>query len=264
MTLFDIFYQHKEWWRDPNLGSDTQGKYGEVLKEMDNCALEYARSIKDAGDRWKRIIEKETRELCRPNYYSWNLRGDKKKWHDIVINDFLLCIKKAIEHCYGYDFIELPDSIRRQYGIEIIKLQQKDIAAPQQPNYGSSGELTGNGKENAGAAPQRPVEASTINNTDLEISVFRKAIEKKYMTQNPDGTYKWNKTNRLLAYMCGRLYCGDRIREDRSDYIPKYHKGIGKLPANELKKLFGVDVGKTRDNINVPNQYYIIDELFNK
>ena len=41
MTLFDIFYQHKEWWRDPNLGNDTQGKYGEVLKEMDNCALEY-------------------------------------------------------------------------------------------------------------------------------------------------------------------------------------------------------------------------------
>lgn len=170
MTLFDIFYQHKEWWRDPNLGNDTQGKYGEVLKEMDNCALEYARSIKDAGDRWKRIIEKETRELCRPNYYSWNLRGDKKKWHDIVITDFLLYIKKAIEHCYGYDFKELPDSIRRQYGIEIIKLQQKDIAAPQQPDNGSSGELAGNGNESAIEGKQQPQQKSTTTNFKNKIA----------------------------------------------------------------------------------------------
>ena len=82
MTLFDIFYQHTEWWCNPDLGHDTQGKYGDVLKEMEDCALDYARSIKDTGDRWKRVIENETRELCRPNHYSWNLRGDKKEWHD--------------------------------------------------------------------------------------------------------------------------------------------------------------------------------------
>ena len=112
-------------------------------------------------------------------------------------------------------------------------------------------------------APQQPIGIITINNTDLEISVYNKAITKEYMTQKPDGTYKWNKTNRLLAYMCGRLYCGDRVREDKSDYTTKYKKGRGKLPAKELKKLFGVDIGKTRDNIDVPGHYDIIDELFN-
>ena len=94
-------------------------------------------------------------------------------------------------------------------------------------------------------------------------NVFGKAITKGYITLKTDGTYEWNKTNRLLAYMCGRLYCGDRVREDTSDYTTKYKKGRGTLPAKELKKLFGVDVGKTRDNINVPGHYDIIDELFN-
>lgn len=141
--------------------------------------------------------------------------------------------------------------------------QQKHTEAPQQPIGGNSGELAGNGKENVTEALQQPIRIITINNTDLEISVFGKAITKGYIILKPDGTYEWNKTNRLLAYMCGRLYCGDRVKEDKSDYTTKYKKGRGTLPAKELKKLFGVDVGKTRDNINVPGHYDIIDELFN-
>jgi len=153
MTLFDIFYQHTEWWCNPELGHDTHGKYGEVLKEMEDCALEYARSIKDTGERWKRVIENETRELCRPNHYSWNLRGDKKKWHDTVVSDFLISIRKAIEHCYGYNFTELPKSILPSYGIYCYewstnrKPQQKHIEAPQQPIGGSGGELADNDKK---------------------------------------------------------------------------------------------------------------------
>lgn len=155
MTLFDIFYQHTKWWCNPDLGHDTQGKYGDVLKEMEDCALEYARSIKDTGDRWKRVIENETRKLCLPNHYSWNLRGDKKDWHDTVVRDFLIRIRKAIEHCYGYDFTELPKSILPSYGIYCDewptnrKPQQKHTEAPQQLIGGSGGELAGNGKENA-------------------------------------------------------------------------------------------------------------------
>ena len=155
MTLFDIFYQHTEWWCNPDLGHDTQGKYGDVLKEMEDCALDYARSIKDTGDRWKRVIENETRELCLPNHYSWNLRGDKKEWHDRVVRDFLVRIRKAIEHCYGYNFTELPKSILPSYGIYCDewptkrKPQQKHIEAPQQPIGGNSGELAGNDNENA-------------------------------------------------------------------------------------------------------------------
>ena len=157
MTLFDIFYQHTEWWCNPDLGHDTQGKYGDVLKEMEDCALDYARSIKDTGDRWKRVIENETRELCRPNHYSWNLRGDKKEWHDTVVRDFLIRIRKAIEHCYGYNFTELPQSILPSYGIYCDewptnrKPQQKHTEAPQQASDCNDGELTGNSK---GVQPQ--------------------------------------------------------------------------------------------------------------
>ena len=166
------------------------------------------------------------------------------------------------------DFVGFPFGkfVRKCYNVRkwhTPEPQQKHIEAPQQPIGGSSGELADNGNENVTEAIQQPIRIITINNTDLEISVFGKAITKGYITLKTDGTYEWNKTNRLLAYMCGRLYCGDRVREDTSDYTTKYKKGRGTLPAKELKKLFGVDVGKTRDNINVPGHYDIIDELFN-
>ena len=185
MTLFDIFYQHTEWWCNPDLGHDTQGKYGDVLKEMEDCALDYARSIKDTGDRWKRVIENETRELCLPNHYSWNLRGDKKEWHDTVVRDFLIRIRKAIEHCYGYNFTELPKSILPSYGIYCDewptnrKPQQKHIEAPQQPIGGNSGELAGNGKENAPEGENVPPIENYIELTP-ELQTTDKKAEKVF------------------------------------------------------------------------------------
>ena len=147
ITLFDIFYQHKEWWNDPSLGHDTQGKYGKVLAEMECCALEYAKDIKEIGDNWKRVIEKETRELCRPNHYSFFLTGEKKEWHDSVVEDFLLYIRKALEH-YGYNFKELPEIIQKQYGIEYLRKAPKpQPETPQQANNGSDVEKAGRKKK---------------------------------------------------------------------------------------------------------------------
>lgn len=183
MTLFDIFYQHTEWWCNPDLGHDTQGKYGDVLKEMEDCALDYARSIKDTGDRWKRVIENETRELCRPNHYSWNLRGDKKEWHDTVVSDFLIRIRKAIEHCYGYNFTELPKNILPSYGIYCYewptnrKPQQKHTEAPQQPIGGNSGELAGNGNE---SAPEDSDNGSKYIELPLSMQTDDKRAEKVF------------------------------------------------------------------------------------
>ena len=121
ITLYDIFYQHTEWWNDPSLGHDTQGKYGKVLAEMEYCALEYAKDIKDIGDKWKRVIENETRELCRQNHYSFFLTGEKRESHDIAVKDFLIKIRKAMEH-YGFNFKELSEIIQKQYGIEYFHL----------------------------------------------------------------------------------------------------------------------------------------------
>ena len=287
MTLFDIFYQHTEWWRNPDLGNDTQGKYGEVLKEMEECALDYARSIKDTGERWKRVIENETRELCRPNHYSWNLKGDKKEWHDDVVSDFLIKIRKAIEHCYGYNFKELPDSIRRQYGIEIFKPQQKHIEAPQQPIGGNSGELAGSDNENAPESSKQPdikkEDLPTIYNDAInkvrEQQVFYNAIKGGWMQLNGT-TYKWLKNKEYLALMCGLLYWGDEVKDDlgaKTDEWGEYPKTLSKSKhrfkyeyggriktSKNIKDLFGgVDVSNLRSQLSeLPDEYGSITRLF--
>lgn len=292
MTLFDIFYQHKEWWCNPDLGHDTQGKYGEVLKEMDICALEYARSIKDTGERWKRVIERETRELCRPNHYSWNLRGDKKKWHDTVVSDFLIRIRKAIEHCYGYNFTELPKSILPSYGIYCDewptnrKPQQKHIEAPQQLIGGNSGELAGNGNETRPEPKAKPIAKEQLPtiyddkvNKAREQHVFYNAIKGGWM-ELKGSTYKWKKNRGYLALLCGLLYWGDKVKTNygaNTDSLGEYPKILSKAKhrfkyesgevtktSKDIKDLFGgVDVSNLRSQLTeLPDEYGSITRLF--
>lgn len=293
MTLFDIFYQHTEWWCNPDLGHDTQGKYGDVLKEIEDCALDYARSIKDTGDRWKRVIENETRELCRPNHYSWNLRGDKKEWHDTVVRDFLIRIRKAIEHCYGYNFTELPKSILPSYGIYCDewptnrKPQQKHIEAPQQPIGGNSGELAGSDNENAPESSKQPdikkEELPTIYDDEInkvrEQQVFYNAIKGGWMQLNGT-TYKWLKNKEYLALMCGLLYWGDKVKDDlgaktddwgeypktlsKSKHRFKYEYGGRIKTSKNIKDLFGgVNVSNYRSQLTeLPDEYGSITRLF--
>lgn len=110
--------------------------------------------------------------------------------------------------------------------------------------------------------PQGAPEIPTINNTDKERLVFGNALQKQCMTL-VDGHYKWNLTKSLLAYMCGKLYCGDKIKEDDSDYSRKYIKGNTQMPAQEVKSLFGVDVASNRYSIKEPpRNSWKVDELF--
>ncbi len=102
----------------------------------------------------------------------------------------------------------------------------------------------------------------TINNTDKEKWVFGNALQKQYMSLD-NGSYKWTLTKSLLAYMCGRLYCGDRIKEDESDYSKEYIKGSTQMPAQEVKALFAVDVASNRYSIKTPpRNSWKVDELF--
>ncbi|WP_279147804.1 hypothetical protein [Segatella bryantii] len=117
------------------------------------------------------------------------------------------------------------------------------------------------------AQPKQETTASTIptiNDTDKEKSVFGKALQKQYMSLN-NGSYKWTLTKSLLAYMCGRLYCGDRIKEDNSDYSQNYIKGNTQMPAQEVKALFGVDVASNRYSLKTPpRNSWKVDELFKR
>lgn len=111
--------------------------------------------------------------------------------------------------------------------------------------------------------PEPPQTILTINDTDKEKLVFGNALQKQYMSLN-DGCYKWTLAKSLLAYMCGRLYCGDRIKEDDSDYSKEYIKGNTQMPAQEVKTLFGgVDVASNRYSIKAPpRNSWKVDELF--
>lgn len=56
--------------------------------------------------------------------------------------------------------------------------------------------------------------------TELAEKVFAKAIEAGYMKEE-DSHYKWNESKVLLAYMCGRIYCGDypeRLKMETKTY----------------------------------------------
>lgn len=105
-------------------------------------------------------------------------------------------------------------------------------------------------------------ELPTLNGTAEELKIFGRAVEKGYMRIEGNG-YKWNLTKSLLAYMCGRLYCRDLVTEDDSDYRETLSKNRRQLPANGLKKMFGVDVANNRNQLKAPPRGYAkIDDLW--
>ena len=64
--------------------------------------------------------------------------------------------------------------------------------------------------------------------------------------------------------MCGKLYCGDRVKEDKTDYTTELIKGRRQLPATEVNRLFGANVSGSRDVLQKvpPRNYQIINDLF--
>ena len=59
--------------------------------------------------------------------------------------------------------------------------------------------------------------------TSLARTIFAKAIEAGYI-EEVGSHYSWKGTKALLAYMCGRIYCGD---------YPEYSKYEQKTPASD-------------------------------
>lgn len=116
-------------------------------------------------------------------------------------------------------------------------------------------------------SPQKAIENEytlpTINNTDEERKVFKKAIGAGLMEICGQG-YKWKRSNVLLAYMCGRLYCGDKIAVDDTTKQLMYKKGIGSFHETSINKLFDVkNIGQSRRQIKyTPKGYEDIDKLF--
>lgn len=100
--------------------------------------------------------------------------------------------------------------------------------------------------------------------TDEAVKVFEAAIKAGYMTKQGD-CYKWNKSNALLAYMCGRLYCKDSIETSPITKELAYKKGGYKdFPETTICTLFNVkNLGQSRRQMERPPKGYTdIDRLF--
>lgn len=102
--------------------------------------------------------------------------------------------------------------------------------------------------------------------TELARKVFAHAIEAGFMEEN-GAHYKWKLSKALLAYMCGRIYCGDRPEYSDADEKSFWKYGSsGFFPDAELSALFGQsELGQSRQNrkdLTVPQKSHKIDKLF--
>lgn len=99
--------------------------------------------------------------------------------------------------------------------------------------------------------------------TDEAIKVFGKAITAKLMELDK-GRLKWNKSNALLAYLCGILYCGDTKSQDTitKEFVIK--RGSTFFPESALNTLFEVkNLGQSRTQLeHLPRGYEAVDKLF--
>ena len=89
---------------------------------------------------------------------------------------------------------------------------------------------------------------------------FDNAINEGYLVAN-GLNYQWKKSKVLLAYFCGKIYCGDYIKND----IWKAGQE-GFFPDKQLSMLFNSpDLGASRRKKlmdNAPIGYKFIDRLF--
>lgn len=141
--------------------------------------------------------------------------------------------------------------------------QQKDIAAPQQPNEGSGGELAGNGNETRPDEKPDDDESQYIELPDiLKISdmaqpVFTEAIAKGWMEINEERSAKWigvtkpNKNGKVvakwrqLAYLCGVIY------GFKYDLVNNQYGNQGDpVPWTELQKYFNIN-----NKVNLSKEY---------
>ena len=84
--------------------------------------------------------------------------------------------------------------------------------------------------------------------TSLARTIFAKAIEAGYI-EEVGSHYSWKGTKALLAYMCGRIYCGDYPEYSKYEQKTFWEFGNGLFPDVELNALFEqTGIGQSRQN----------------
>lgn len=123
---------------------------------------------------------------------------------------------------------------------------------------------SGKNQPEAQNAPQKVVLSGRLD-TPLARTVFSKAVEAGYM-EEAGSHYSWKGTKVLLAYMCGRIYCGDVPEYSKHEQKSFWKFGNGLFPDVELNALFEqTGIGQSRQNrrdMPVPANAGEIDKLF--
>lgn len=110
-------------------------------------------------------------------------------------------------------------------------------------------------------------------NTEYAKKMFSKAVKAGLMYPLSEGKgYQWEKSNVLLAYFCGKIYCGDGLARDEVTKEWKVKRGIELFPETDLMSFFVnrdrqaiKNLGQSRlQMINPPNGYKDIDKLFDE
>lgn len=104
-----------------------------------------------------------------------------------------------------------------------------------------------------------PSDLDTVEAKEL----FKKAIEAGLMEKSEKG-FKWKESNALLAYFCGKIYCGDILEIDEVTKEEKVKRGSSFFPDKPLQELFNVkNLGQSRLQLdNPPRKKEKIDILF--
>ena len=113
--------------------------------------------------------------------------------------------------------------------------------------------------------PQEIADEEELEIISKGMSSFEEAIDEGLMIKTPTG-FEWKLSKVLLAYFCGKIYCGDYVAKKSScDAIWKT-EAIGFFPDKILSRLFNSPhLGASRRKQllgTAPTGYKKIDDLF--
>ena len=284
-TLQDII--NREWNESANL---PDGEKPKVYSSQ--FALELARYYEQDGrtpqqredtlkaDVWTLFYAYSCAIRKEPRYWKPEPLRCKDAYNRMAVGlRLILCDLLALVFDMG---LSLPqDELKRYDGIElwvqdimpfVPQLYGGNTGLPKGDEASTQGTAQQSQKDGTeGQQPAANVDEASIPtiydiNTvkgSLEKAIYKQALHEGYIRLNGNNTYTNGCiTLRLIAYMCGRIYCRDRVKEDENG-DDELFKGSN-FPAKEVQTLFnGADIANHRDQFKTPPLGHSkIDKLF--
>ena len=103
--------------------------------------------------------------------------------------------------------------------------------------------------------------------TGVRAEVLMAALQEGLVTVTDDGRWQWQlESKTLLAYFCGRMWCGDTPLYSKHARGWVWQSGQGRFPRKDLVELFGVRNLRTlreqRFMALLPNGWEQVEKIF--